>query len=149
MLHEKRGDIFQNTTGIIMHGCNCYGVMGAGVAKIVKDKYTLAYKKYAELCAEVDSPRDLLGATHCPLVLPNLYIANCFTQVAPGPCADAAAIKECLVDVMRFAREMNLPVHSVQIGCGIGGLKWDDVRLIYEQVDAFFPDVDLTVWSLQ
>jgi len=48
MIEHKIGDLFSNTEGYIVHGCNAQGVMGSGVAKIVKDQYFDAFKRYAE-----------------------------------------------------------------------------------------------------
>ena len=150
MMYEKRGDIFQVESGIIMHGCNCYGVMGAGVAKLVKEKYPTAYDDYVDVCEDIHvrHPKELLGLVHMPDVSPTLHIANCFTQIAPGAHAEIAAIRSCLQEVLAFAEESNLNVHSVQIGCGIGGLSWSEVSKVYREECALFPTVNMVVWSL-
>ena len=41
-------DLFNTTIDCIIHGCNAQGVMGAGVAKKIKQYYPEAYKKYRE-----------------------------------------------------------------------------------------------------
>lgn len=40
------GDLMQAPEGIILHGCNAQGVMGSGVAKLIRDKYPEAYAAY-------------------------------------------------------------------------------------------------------
>jgi O-acetyl-ADP-ribose deacetylase (regulator of RNase III) len=44
----KKGDLFECEEKIIIHGCNAQGRMGAGVAKLIKQKYHPAYLSYRE-----------------------------------------------------------------------------------------------------
>ena len=48
MIEYKNGDLLNVTEGIILHGCNGQGVMGAGVAKAIKMKYPEAFTAYKE-----------------------------------------------------------------------------------------------------
>lgn len=52
MIEYKKGNLLDVTKGIIMHGCNCQGVMGSGVALAVKRKYPLAFDRYSQMCAD-------------------------------------------------------------------------------------------------
>lgn len=149
MLIEMDGDIFENESGIIVHGCNSYGVMGAGVAKVVHDKFPFAYQKYKEVCEREYVNREFLGGgvVFAP-INGQLTIANAITQINPGPDARPDLIRQSLRRVMIHARLHNQSVHSVKIGCGIGGLDWDsDVRPIYEDLAREFSDVNLIVWK--
>lgn len=42
----KEGDLLEAEENIIIHGCNAQGVMGSGVALVIKNKYPEAYKTY-------------------------------------------------------------------------------------------------------
>src|SRR5690606_22930034 len=42
----KHGDLMQASERFIAHGCNAQGVMGSGVAKLIRDKYPEAYEQY-------------------------------------------------------------------------------------------------------
>ena len=44
------GDIFDSNADAIVHQVNCQGVMGAGVARQVRDKYPNVYVEYRALC---------------------------------------------------------------------------------------------------
>jgi O-acetyl-ADP-ribose deacetylase (regulator of RNase III) len=154
MLQEKVGDIFSHTdelvNGIFMHGCNAQGVMGAGVAALVRDKFPEAYNSYVKYCYD-HSANNFNPLGHVNFVLyplQNLVIANAITQFLPGPHALIEAIQQALTTVVEYAQWENLEVHSVKIGCGIGGLEWDDVKSVYEYVSDSYPEVDITVWSL-
>jgi len=146
--NEAFGDVFTNTHGVIMHGCNTRGYMGAGVAALVRNKFPKAYQSYRDLCDSCFSRQELLlGRVQFIRVSDTLIIANAFTQVDPGPCAEASAIKQALTSVMCFASGKSFDVHSVQIGCGIGGLEWDDIAKIYNDVAGSYPNTNVTAWE--
>lgn len=44
----KHGDLMKATERFIVHGCNAQGVMGSGVAKLIRDKYPQAYNEYVD-----------------------------------------------------------------------------------------------------
>jgi len=46
MIEQRNGDVLNVPEGIIVHGCNCLGVMGAGVALQVKSRFPEAFKAY-------------------------------------------------------------------------------------------------------
>jgi len=43
-----KGDLFSTEIETIVHGCNAQGVMGSGVAKIVRDRFPKAYDRYIQ-----------------------------------------------------------------------------------------------------
>ena len=48
-IEYRQGDLFQTDVRHIVHGCNAQGVMGKGVAKLVKELYPKAYNEYLSL----------------------------------------------------------------------------------------------------
>jgi O-acetyl-ADP-ribose deacetylase (regulator of RNase III) len=45
-IQYKKGDLLKCEEKILMHGCNAQGVMGAGIAKAIRDKYPEAFEQY-------------------------------------------------------------------------------------------------------
>lgn len=45
-----RGDLFLSKAHTLAHGCNCDGVMGAGIAKEFKRRFPEMYNQYRERC---------------------------------------------------------------------------------------------------
>lgn len=43
-----KGDLFATNVKTIVHGCNAQGVMGSGVAKIVREQFPKAYDRYMQ-----------------------------------------------------------------------------------------------------
>lgn len=104
----------------IVHGANCYKIMGAGIALQIKNRYPEAY--YADVFCELPEGLWRLGKYSSTI---DGSIINLYTQNQPGPNASLEAIKlglKLLVDEV-FVKEdrIGLPL----IGCGIGGLDWE------------------------
>ena len=72
------------TDTIICHQVNCRGVMGAGLALQIKNKFPYAYTLYKDFCSEKDyKPLWLLGR----ILITNTegqYIAHIFSQDGYG-----------------------------------------------------------------
>ena len=81
-----------------------------------------------------------------------LIIANCYTQLHYGrdgkQYANVDAVRISLTEVLRFANEKHLPVYLPRIGCGLGGLKWDQVRDVIERLEEEFPLVGVTICDI-
>lgn len=146
---HKTGDIFESEADVIGHGVNLQGVMGAGIAKTVKELYPSVYEGYKR-AVELGA----LGAGDT-LILPtddsgDLYIANIVSQVKTGANADLNLLESGLmetVDQMRFMGLFTLALP--RIGAGIGGLDWDDVLDVIESEAEVNPDFTIEVWTYE
>jgi O-acetyl-ADP-ribose deacetylase (regulator of RNase III) len=146
----KPYDITQVTNGVVMHGCNAHGVMGSGVAKVVRAKWPLAYERYHAFCKGYEGSPDLMGKVVIVNVTPedgplnSLFIANAITQQNYGRdgkvYASTDAIADALATTVAFASALDLPVFLPPIGCGLGGLNWDqDVKSLVEWAATGYP----------
>ena len=62
-----------------------------------------------------------------------------FVRKVPADIGAVAAVLDSTVAFMRRLAERDgaaLPLHMPRIGCGLGGLDWDDVRALVERVEA-------------
>ena len=73
-IKEVRGDLLAYDAKVRCHQVNCRGVMGAGLAKQVKEKYPEAYEQYKALCDQFGS--SLLGHTQFVICHDGTVIAN-------------------------------------------------------------------------
>lgn len=144
--HEFK-DIFLSDSAIICHQVNCLGVMGAGIAKQMKQKYPENFDYYKELCDEFSyRPELLLG--QCQLTMNSddtmplpytRYIANLFGQVGYGRDRQQTDLK-ALFQAFLSLREQSKLIDKFtiaipySIGCGLGGANWNDVYKIIEKV---------------
>lgn len=144
---KRTGDMFTTTAKHIGHGCNAKGLMGAGVAKTVRDRYPEVYEKYtlelkyARLVRTSPLGRDIPAAANDGRVIHNLI-----TQDAPGANAEYALVFQALMDCAKEAGDVTIAIPL--IGCGIGGLYFDDVEHLINAVEVLNPGVEFEVWKL-
>ena len=76
-IKHVKGDILttptRNEDTVICHQVNCCGVMGAGLAKQIRDKWPVVFDEYKKICGT-----DRLGDSQTVQVAPQLYVANLF-----------------------------------------------------------------------
>ena len=134
ILIEK--DITTVTEGIICHQVNCQGVMGAGLAKRIREKFPRAYEEYMYQYRHMNL---WLGNVVFAVVGPGLFVANLCGQDRygrKGLFTNYRAVRKCLVTVTDFKKEYQgylvyIPDH---MGCALGGGDWTKVLDIIEEV---------------
>ena len=129
---------------IICHQVNCKGVMGAGLAKQVRDKWPVVFSKYKKVCGT-----DKLGDFQMVQVAPRLYIANLFGQLNFGRDerqTNYAALTAALFGAMKEHPNATFRV-PYGLGCGLAGGNWVTVlNLIEEAANAW--NVNVEIWVL-
>lgn len=150
MFNVKRGNLFDNVpNGFIVHGCNAQGVMGSGVAAIIRSKYPIAYQTYMH-----QAPNYILGEVIPAIVEPNLVVVNAITQEYYGTDrqhADYNAIKQAFEGTKHLARsEMieSTDIHFPMIGGGLAGGNLHTILTIMDQQFNQY-DGNGTLWLLE
>lgn len=141
-------DLLSATHGIIIHGCNCVGAFGSGIAGQIRRKWPNVYQEFLKF----PKGKCSLGKIQPVPINDNLFVINCFTQLKYGydyqKYASIEAITRCLMKVFTFANNHNLHIHSPRIGCGLGGLSWDnDVSIIFEYLNEKYNNINITVYD--
>jgi O-acetyl-ADP-ribose deacetylase (regulator of RNase III) len=153
-IQEHKGNLLAVERGIIVHGCNALGSMGAGVAVAVRKQFPQAYEAYRE---RHQSSGLRLGDVISVIVgedadrSARLIVANAITQEdcgrEPGRVyVDYEAITKCFGLVRGLALHHGLPVHFPLIGCGLANGKWEEVAPRIEK--ALGPEVEKHLWVL-
>lgn len=142
------GNILDVTGGIIVQQVNCQGVMGAGLAKQIRQKYPRVYEHYSGVCGMADSP--LLGVVCYVRVSPTLLIASVFGQEFYGRNPNIVytnydALRTGLADVAVVAKALGSQVYAPHgIGCGLANGDWNVVLSIIEET---IPDAIIVKWD--
>jgi O-acetyl-ADP-ribose deacetylase (regulator of RNase III) len=150
-MQTKIGNMLDVKTGLMVHGCNCIGVMGAGVALSVKNKWPKVFHCYREnFDNHPERPSTwYLGRIQTIWVDYNLAVVNAFTQDGIGmhkQQVDYDALYQCFEKVSALAMVDNLPVHFPLIGCGYAGGDWNIVKDIIQ--DTLDPSLERNLWIL-
>lgn len=121
-----KGDLFTTNALIILHGCNAQGVMGSGVAKIVREKYPESYKFY------VESKKDLKLGDIYVWHEKGKTIVHGITQEFYGRDSTKYVSYDAIDEVMKRVEETfpNQVVAMPQIGAGLGGGNWPVIEAI-------------------
>lgn len=133
MIEEVTGDLLASGLPALAHGCNCRGVMGAGIAVQFAARWPAMEREYARQCEEGKfRPGDVMTWHASPRN--GTWVFNLATQDNPGPCASLEAIAASVTKMLGIARLLHVyRVGLPRIGCGIGGLKWGDVKDVLER----------------
>ncbi|KZN57789.1 hypothetical protein N473_26680 [Pseudoalteromonas luteoviolacea CPMOR-1] len=116
---------------VIIHGCNCYCTMGAGIAKGIKTEFPEAFK--ADVSTE-KGVKEKLGTYSSATVLRNgheITIVNAYTQHhwrGKGVKADYEAIEKvfALIKHSFSGKRIGYPL----IGAGLAGGDWEIISNI-------------------
>lgn len=133
----------------IIHGCNCQGVMGSGIAAQIRERYPNVYKTYLQSFDVPEfelEPRDFLGKTSAAVADDlSLIVINANTQLTFGRDPNTRyvsydAVDECFSTIKQALkrRKGKVKIGYPLIGCGLGGGNWEIIsRIIDHQLKDF------------
>lgn len=148
MIEIINGDLLQSNLPLIAHQTNCLGVMGAGIARSIKNKWSNVYTQYADICKNFEDSKDLLGKCQICVTgeFPIKFVANLFGEysftesVAPfeNRHTDYDALKKALLNLKAFCEDEEVTEVGIpyKLGCGLAGGDWDGV--VYPMLQELF-----------
>ncbi|MGL5458130.1 MAG: macro domain-containing protein [Cetobacterium sp.] len=144
------GNILDMTDGIIVHQVNCKGVMGAGLALQIKNKWPKVFKEYTEhikYCSERlnKHPLGTINGTSVSNTSKFLMVYNFYSQDnygRNGIQTNYEAFEKCLIGLVKRFENSKVPIDSIPvyfpygIGCGLAGGDW---KVISKMIEKHFP----------
>ena len=148
MIKLARGDILKADAEALVNTVNCAGVMGRGIALQFRKAFPECFKAYKAAC---DRKELRLGKMHvCDLSRlenPRLVI-NFPTKrhwKGKSKLADIEAGLAALVDLVRQRHIRSIAIPP--LGCGLGGLEWNEVRTRIERAFRDLTEVAVLVFE--
>jgi O-acetyl-ADP-ribose deacetylase (regulator of RNase III) len=144
MIRYVKGDLLASNLEVIAHGCNCRGVMGAGIAKQIRNTWPNVYEIYR---LKYDTMGLELGSILPVRTLDGRLVINCMTQDGFGSNDTQHvvydAIASCMVAIDDRARDWEVTeIGMPRIGAGLGGGDWDLIEdIIVRNAKNFLPVV--------
>jgi len=131
-MKQIEGDLIelakQRRFDVIAHGCNCFCVMGAGIAKSIKENFPEAYRE-DQKTKKGDQKK--LGTCNYVTTNTGLIVVNAYTQYdysGKGPQVDYDAVATCMRWIKKefLGKRIGLP----RIGAGLAGGNWERIEKI-------------------
>jgi O-acetyl-ADP-ribose deacetylase (regulator of RNase III) len=145
-VRQVNGNMLSTRLPALAHGVNTQGVMGSGVAKVIRDFYPQVFGPYASACAS----KVLETGGMLPVkVTEDRWVFNLASQDLPGAHARMDWLEDSLDATFAFCEEESVEGFAIpRIGAGIGGLDWNDVLPLLLTKAAAHPKVKMEIWSL-
>lgn len=142
-MYKVLGDIIKDSKDydVIVHGCNCFHKMGAGVAKSIKERFPEAYE--ADLNTEYGDKSKL--GTLSSVTYEKLTVVNAYTQFDYKKSkrtihADYEAIRKCMSLIKKHYSGKKIAMPT--IGAGLARGSWVKIRNI---IDTELKGEDVTI----
>jgi O-acetyl-ADP-ribose deacetylase (regulator of RNase III) len=149
-LIEIEQDLTKIQQGVILHGCNTKGVMGFGQSLALRSAFPMIFPPYRSYCQiATKMGRNILGRViEVQIEDRDLYVLNGLTQSSYGVdgkvYADINAIERVVNHAAEFASFLKIPLYMTKIGCGYGGLQWEDVsKIVQAAADKYELDIHI------
>lgn len=147
MITIEKGNLLKAEVDALVNTVNTVGVMGKGVAMQFKQAFPENFKSYEAACKKGEVKLGHMFATFTGQLSPSLII-NFPTKGHWKGNSKLADIRSGLVDLVRIVKEQK--VRSIAIpplGCGFGGLRWEDVRPLIEHAFSELPEVEVHLYA--
>ena len=148
MITFTSGDITEADAEALVNTVNCVGVMGRGIALQFKRRYPGNFRAYAAACNRGDVEPGRVFVFETGQLTNPRYIINVPTKRhwrAKSRLEDIESGLQALAEAISTRH-----IHSVAIpplGCGMGGLDWNEVRPRIEAALRAVPDVRALVFE--
>lgn len=136
MIHFLKGDLFSTRVEVLVNPVNCVGVMGRGLALEFKERFPDNFQVYKRAC---DHGKIKPGSLYTlpvneSIVIPSYRLRFIVNFPTKDHWRDPSRLEWIDSGLMELSRMIELNhVQSIAIpaiGCGLGGLKWGDVKAL-------------------
>jgi len=134
-----KGDIIalakQGKFDVVVHGCNCFNTMGAGVAKLIRNTFPEAWQ--ADQATEKGDRTKLGTYTKAEILLANghqLIVINAYTQYhygGGGKLVDYEALKRVFEAIAHDFPDKHIAYPA--IGAGLAGGDWNKISTLINE----------------
>jgi len=134
MIEYKSGNILQEDAEAIVNTVNCVGIMGKGLALQFKKAYPYNFRSYAIACKNDEVQPGRMFITGTGLSVNPRLIINFPTKHHWRDDSRIEDIKSGLLSLVEVIRRYEIQSIAIPpLGCGLGGLKWEEIRPLIEE----------------
>lgn len=134
MLQFLKGNLLDSNAEALVNTVNTVGVMGKGVALQFKNNFPENFKLYQKACKTNEVKTGKMFITETGYLTNPKYIINFPTKKDWRGNSKIEFIAEGLDDLVKVIVEKNITsIILPPLGCGNGGLDWNDVKPLVEE----------------
>jgi len=148
MIEITQGDILKANAEALVNTVNCVGVMGRGIALQFRKAFPGNFKAYKTLCDHKELKPGKVFIYDLDRLENPRYVINFPTKRHWKGKSRLEYIESGLISLVEEVRKKH--IHSVAVpplGCGLGGLQWDEVRSRIEDAFGDTPDVHVLLFE--
>jgi O-acetyl-ADP-ribose deacetylase (regulator of RNase III) len=148
MIEIIRGNLIRADAEVLVNTVNCIGYMGKGIALQFKKAFPDNCIAYERACRAGElKPGKMFVFSTRSLVNPK-YIINFPTKRDWRAVSRIEDIQIGLISLVNEIRKLEVSTMALPpLGCGLGGLNWNDVRPLIERAFAALPDVHVMLFE--
>ncbi|MGC3708632.1 type II toxin-antitoxin system antitoxin DNA ADP-ribosyl glycohydrolase DarG [Pseudomonas aeruginosa] len=148
MIILSKGNLLTAPAEALVNTVNTEGVMGKGIALQFKQAFPEMFKDYQNACKNNDIQ---LGKVHVfdlgGLVGGPRWIINFPTKGHWKSKSKLENIQSGLDDLVQKINELHIKSIAIPpLGCGLGGLRWEEVRPAIEEAFSTLPEVEVLLY---
>ncbi len=134
MIKYIKGDLLSAQTEAIVNTVNTVGVMGKGIALQFKERYPNNFHVYLHACKTNNIYPGKLLVVKDKYLNQDILIINFPTKVEWFKKSQYSYIEDGLKDLVQIIQDYNIKSIAIPpLGCGNGGLRWDNVKSLIEK----------------
>jgi len=131
-----KGDLFSTDIELILHGCNSKGVMGSGVARLVRERFPGTYEAYQLWCSKGFRLGQYLAVPERGKVVINAVTQQEYGKTAEqlGPNPVRYVSYDAVAEIMHSLNKVyaDSTIAMPMIGAALGGGDWAVISAIIE-----------------
>jgi O-acetyl-ADP-ribose deacetylase (regulator of RNase III) len=133
MIRDAHGDLLSADVDALVNTVNTVGVMGKGIALQFKKRFPGNFKAYAAACKAGDVETGRMFVFDAGQLVRPRWIVNFPTKRHWKSTSRLEDIDAGLDDLAKVIAELGIRSIAVPpLGCGLGGLRWTDVKPLIE-----------------
>ena len=148
MIQTANGNLLAADVDALVNAVNCVGVMGRGIALQFREAFPENYAAYKATCDRGELRPGRMFVFDLQRETNPRFIINFPTKRHWRDQSHFEDVRAGLVSLVEEIRQRR--IHSIAIpplGCGLGGLDWNEVRPIIETAFAELPDVVALIYD--
>jgi O-acetyl-ADP-ribose deacetylase (regulator of RNase III) len=148
MITYKTGDIFKEDADAIVNTVNCVGVMGRGIALQFKKRFPENFEVYEAACKRNEVVPGKMFVHETGSLIGSKYVINFPTKRHWRGASRMEDIESGLQDLAAVITSLKITSIALPpLGCGLGGLDWNEVRARIENALSHLSDVKVIIFE--